>query len=226
MPKITEAHRALRRAQILDAAWRCFQREGVQATRMEHIIAESGLAASALYRYFRNKDDVILAAIETSMVGLSALLKPLVEDQDEGGVPAFLERAAASITAYSRRSGFDLMSIGIHGWSEAQRSPTVKALLARFYVAFRGRLAAKALRWREAGLLSPAAQPEDVSQMLMSLLLGTVAQAKLVDATDARAVARGVSACAVAGPDQQLRQGLDSTSARQRSHPAKQPISP
>ena len=195
MPKISDAHREMRRAQILDAAWRCFQREGVQATRMEHIVAESGLAPSAMYRYFRNKDDIILAAIETSMRGLSALLQPLVEAVDDGGPGAYVERVAETIRVFSRRSGFDLMSIGVHGWSEAQRSPAVKALLSRYYRAFRDRLAVKAARWQAAGEADASADPRDIAQAVFGIVLGHVVQCVVIDAdTDARRAARGLAA--------------------------------
>ena len=63
MPKISPEHRQMRQQQILEAAWRCFHRAGVQATTMQDIIAESGLSASAMYRYFADKEGIILAAI-------------------------------------------------------------------------------------------------------------------------------------------------------------------
>ena len=113
MPKISEHTREQRRAQILDAAWRCFQRDGVQGTRMEQIIAESGMAASAMYRYFRNKDDIILAAIASSLQGLSQLLEPLVEGRDEDDPGAFVHAVNRTIRGFSRRSGYDLLSIAL-----------------------------------------------------------------------------------------------------------------
>lgn len=199
MPKVSDAHREMRRAQILDAAWRCFQREGVQATRMEHIIAESGLAASAMYRYFRNKEDIILAAIETSLHGLSILLEPLVEEADDGGPGVFFVRVAEEIRRFSQRSGFNLMSIAVHGWSEAQRSPAVKALLSRYYTAFAERLVAKAKRWQAAGTADASADPRDIAQAVHGLVLGHVVQCVVIGPeTDARRAARGLSALSTA----------------------------
>lgn len=61
MPKISDTHREMRRAQILDAAWRCFYRNGVQATTMEEIIREANMSASAMYRYFSGKEDIIFS---------------------------------------------------------------------------------------------------------------------------------------------------------------------
>lgn len=192
MPKISDETREQRRAQILDAAWRCFQREGVQGTRMEQIIAESGMAASAMYRYFRNKDDIILAAIATSLTGLAALLEPLVEGPDDGPPRALVADIARTIEGFSARSGFNLMSIAVHGWSEAQRNPQVRALLASFYSAFRDRLADKVRRWQSLGLADADAAPGDVAQALMSIVLGYVVQKSILPETDAASVSRGL----------------------------------
>ena len=52
MPKVSDAHRAARRRQILDAARRRFVRNGFHATSMQDIFAEAGLSAGAVYRYF------------------------------------------------------------------------------------------------------------------------------------------------------------------------------
>ncbi|HEY9407971.1 MAG TPA: helix-turn-helix domain-containing protein, partial [Jiangellaceae bacterium] len=52
MPRVSEAHLAARRDQILQAAWTCFARDGFHATSMQDVFAEAGLSAGAVYRYF------------------------------------------------------------------------------------------------------------------------------------------------------------------------------
>jgi AcrR family transcriptional regulator len=51
-----------RRAQIIEAALRCFTRKGYVNTTMDDIVAESGLSKGAIYWYFKSKDDVFQAA--------------------------------------------------------------------------------------------------------------------------------------------------------------------
>lgn len=197
MPKISEEHRAARRAQILDAAWRCFYREGVQATTMEQIIAESGLSASAMYRYFAGKDDIIAAAIDTSLRGLARLLEPIVEQDDGDAPPSVAElvgRITAAIDGFMARPGYNLSRIALHGWSEAQRNERLRELMRGFYAAFRDRLAARVPRWQEAGEVDPAAAPQDVAQLLMSIILGFVTQSAIVHDADPVAHARGLEA--------------------------------
>ncbi|HMN77045.1 MAG TPA: TetR/AcrR family transcriptional regulator [Burkholderiaceae bacterium] len=197
MPKISEEHRAARRAQILDAAWRCFYRQGVQATTMEQIIAESGLSASAMYRYFGGKDDIIVAAIDTSLRGLARLLEPIVERDDADappGVADLVGRITAAIDGFTNRPGYNLTRIALHGWSEAQRNERLRGLMRDFYAAFRDRLAARVPRWQAAGEVDPAASPQDVAQLLMSVILGYVTQSAIVHDAEPAAHARGLAA--------------------------------
>ena len=61
MPRVSEAHLAARRQQILDAARVCFTRNGFHATSMQDVIAEAGLSVGAVYRYFRSKEELVAA---------------------------------------------------------------------------------------------------------------------------------------------------------------------
>jgi AcrR family transcriptional regulator len=54
--------REQRRAQILGAAVGCFVARGFHQTSMAEIAAASGLSMGLLYRYFRSKDEIVLAA--------------------------------------------------------------------------------------------------------------------------------------------------------------------
>ena len=61
MPKVTEAHRAARRRQVLDAAAACFARQGFHRTTMRDIVSEADLSPGAVYGYFASKADIIEA---------------------------------------------------------------------------------------------------------------------------------------------------------------------
>jgi AcrR family transcriptional regulator len=68
MPRVSPEHLQARRQQILDAARRCFVRNGFHATSMQDVFAEAGLSAGATYRYFRSKEDIV-EAIAADMLG-------------------------------------------------------------------------------------------------------------------------------------------------------------
>src|ERR1700746_164284 len=62
MPTLSSAETTLdRKTQILDAAIVCFAKRGFHLTSMHDISAEAGISVGLIYRYFQNKEAVILA---------------------------------------------------------------------------------------------------------------------------------------------------------------------
>lgn len=53
-----------RRDHLVETALGLFYRNGFHATGIDTILAESGVAKMTLYKYFKGKDDLILAALE------------------------------------------------------------------------------------------------------------------------------------------------------------------
>lgn len=53
-----------RRQHLLDTAVRLFYAEGFHATGIDKILKESGVAKMTMYKYFKTKDDLILAAVD------------------------------------------------------------------------------------------------------------------------------------------------------------------
>ncbi|AYC33466.1 TetR family transcriptional regulator [Pseudomonas cavernae] len=54
-----------KREQLLDTALDLFAREGYHATGIDRILAESGVAKMTLYKHFKSKDELIVAALES-----------------------------------------------------------------------------------------------------------------------------------------------------------------
>lgn len=192
MPKISPEHRQMRQQQILEAAWRCFHRAGVQATTMQDIIVESGLSASAMYRYFADKEGIILAAIAASLGRLDGLLQPVLEDSSIPGPVELATRIALVVDGFTRQRDFNLGAIAIQGWSEAQRNGKVRALIAGFYAAFRDKLAERVRAWQKTGAVPRTAKPLDVANALQAIVLGHVVQGAILGDVDARRIARGL----------------------------------
>ncbi|QJD86686.1 TetR/AcrR family transcriptional regulator [Cohnella herbarum] len=53
-----------KKKQILDAAIRCFARKGFNATSIQEIVDELGMAKGSIYFYFKSKDDLFVSVIE------------------------------------------------------------------------------------------------------------------------------------------------------------------
>jgi len=125
MPKVSDAHLAARRRQILDAAGRCFARDGFHRTSMQDIVRESGISAGLVYRYFTGKDDMITAIVtewhdqrETMLATAST-----AEQAAEG----YLDL----LRSLGRPEARDRLRLGVQIWAEAVRSPHIRDLARR-----------------------------------------------------------------------------------------------
>ncbi len=80
MPRIEaeniQAHVRQQTDRIVDAASKLFSERGYQGTELSDIAKEVGLARNSLYRYYPNKDYVLLACLKRDMApGLARLRK-------------------------------------------------------------------------------------------------------------------------------------------------------
>lgn len=71
-----------RRRQILDGASTCFARRGFHQATMQDICRAVSLSPGSVYRYFRSKDDIILALIEEEQRQTAELLDALSREED------------------------------------------------------------------------------------------------------------------------------------------------
>jgi AcrR family transcriptional regulator len=76
MPRRPQEHLDARRRQILDAARRCFVRDGFHATSMQDVLAEAELSVGAVYRYFKGKDDIIAAIVAEALAEVATTFDP------------------------------------------------------------------------------------------------------------------------------------------------------
>ncbi|GHH30807.1 TetR/AcrR family transcriptional regulator [Lentzea cavernae] len=74
MPKVTQAHLDARRQQIIDAARARFAAHGFARTSMPDLVEASGLSTGAIYRYFKSKDQIVVAICEQASNVLPAEL--------------------------------------------------------------------------------------------------------------------------------------------------------
>lgn len=201
MPKISDERRAARRAQILDAAWTCFQRQGLHATSMDDIIRAAKLSAGAVYSYFPSKEELILAAVTTSLGNLRELIAPLLAERPLPPPDALVRRIAEVLTAYAAQDTYDLRRIALLGWSEAQRNERLRETMRGFYLPFRAVLEEAATQWRAQGILADRAAPEDVAKLMLSVILGFVVQSAILGDVAPDALAEGLQAMMAERPD-------------------------
>ncbi|MDH6464239.1 AcrR family transcriptional regulator [Micromonospora sp. A200] len=190
MPRVSDAHLAARRQQILDAARRCFLRDGFHNTSMQDVIAEAGLSVGAVYRYFPSKNDLITSIAKSVIGGADAVFAELAAAEPPLPLVEALDRALTYVDAQAGEDG--ILPLAIQVWSESLRDPALAAFVKATYSGFRDRFTLLARRAREAGELPPEADPEAVGTALFGLVPGYLMQKVLTGRPDRRSYLAGV----------------------------------
>ncbi len=174
MPRVSEAHLAARRQQILDAAQRCFSEQGFHSTTMQDVISEAGLSVGAVYRYFKSKNELITAIAESVISAASAMFEELATYDPPLSPTEAVERA---IHFVDRQTGPDgLMRIALQVWAEAMRDDALAEFVANAYSRMRGHFVLLATRARDAGKLPADADVEAVGAVLFGMVPGYALQ--------------------------------------------------
>lgn len=183
-----------RREQILEAAWRCFARDGFHATSMDRVIAEAGLSAGAVYGHFRGKEELVQAAADEAVGYARHVVDALLADGATPAPDVLLEAVLSAVLRLAEREGYDLTRLAVQVWGEAMRSPGVALVAQGAYTALRGSFVEVAHRWQAAGQLPPGADPVAVGQVLFAAVPGFIVQRLLLRDVEPRRFAAGLAA--------------------------------
>ena len=197
MPRVTEEHRDARRRQILDAARRCFVRDGFHATSMQDVLAEAGLSAGAVYLYFKSKDDLIAAIAAHSLAFITGAFETLLAAADPPPLDEALARMLDVIVTFAREE--NVLPIAVQVWGEALRSPRLMGLVRTAEGRIRSLLASLVEQYQARGQINPEAQPGQVARALTSFLLGFMLQLAVLGDIDVPTVRSGLRA--ILAPD-------------------------
>jgi AcrR family transcriptional regulator len=192
MPRVSEEHLAARRQQILDAARRCFIRDGFHNTSMQDVIAEAGLSVGAVYRYFKSKNDLITSIAE-GVIGAAAEMFAGLATHEPPLSPA--EAVEHAVDFVDRETGPDgIFRLALQVWAEAMRDPALAEFVGTKYAQMRGHFVVLARRAQEAGKLPADADPESVGAVLFGTIPGYALQRVLSDGPDKKSYLDGVRA--------------------------------
>ena len=174
MPKISQAHRDARRRQILDAAIRCFSRDGFHATTTADIVRESGMSQGTLYLYFSNKDDMVVALADDRHQA-EAFLNALAEREQNPvrGLLLLIELHGKGLIDPSRVAA---RRVGVQGWGEALRNPRIQSSITEGVKIVREAIVHLIERGQRTGQIRPSVNPEAVARTLIAVFQGFVLQ--------------------------------------------------
>jgi TetR/AcrR family transcriptional regulator, transcriptional repressor of aconitase len=177
MPRVSQQYKDQQRAEILDAARRCFVRNGFHRTSMQDVFTEAGRSAGAVYRYFPSKDDMILAVASQNLTDVTEALRSALRsgDAEPGQAMATLLDEVAS-----RHADDQLATVALMVWSEALRNPALADRLREASAAMTRDLA-DLVRERQAAGELPGARAEALARVFLSILPGYLLNLALLD---------------------------------------------
>jgi AcrR family transcriptional regulator len=108
-----------RRAEILDAAQRCFAQRGFHQTSMQTICAEAGMSPGNLYRYFRSKEAIIAGISERNRAEAATNFAAVHE------APDFFTGFAALGRQYLVERSDEEIALCLEIMAESRRNPEV-----------------------------------------------------------------------------------------------------
>jgi AcrR family transcriptional regulator len=192
MPRVSEAHLAARRDQILEAATRCFARNGFHATSMQDVIREAGLSVGAVYRYFKSKDELVRAIAERNVGQLGAALEELGRHEPPLPVGEVMERVLGLVEPLLVPQG--VANIALQVWTESLRDAELSTFVRATYGRLRAAFATVVARARDAGQLPAEVDAEALGTALFSLMPGYVLQRVLTGEPSQPVMTAGVRA--------------------------------
>lgn len=177
MPKVTEAHSAARRQQIIDAAYRCFAHKGFHQATMRDIYTEANLSPGAVYHYFDSKDAIIQANFEFDYQRSLALFESALAH--ENPLQALHDLISFFFRGLESAAELDAPRVNVQGWGEALVNPPILATMRQgieFYLNALTQLVRKA---QAAKQLDQTIDPQAVGRVLLSLYYGLELQKAL-----------------------------------------------
>lgn len=192
MARMPKEHLDARRRQILDAARRCFIRNGFHATSMQDVLAEAELSVGAVYRYFKGKDDIIAAIAGEALAELATSF-----DRHDADEPPQLDNIVDLVLQVEKpplASSPESARLLVQIWSEALRSPGLAAQLTDVMAATRGVLGGLVAQHQKRGLLPDDVPAEQVAAVLIAFVDGFMVQRAVHGHADAVAFRNGLHA--------------------------------
>ena len=198
MPKVSDAHLQARRRQILDAAGRCFARDGFHRTSMQDVVRECGISAGLVYRYFASKDEMIVAIVTEWHDERQALVEPAGGTRSPRGGRAGLDDVEAAYLDLLRSVGDPAsrqdLRLGVQIWAETVRSEQLREVARRGVDRPRAVLVDVVRQAQAGGALAADVDADALVRVLIAVYQGLRLQTLWDETVDNEAVVRTTQA--------------------------------
>lgn len=174
MPKVLPEYLEQRRQQILDAAAACFARRGFHQATMQDICDEAQLSPGALYRYFRSKEEIIVAMCERAYVQDVDTISAATAEQ--GTQAIFAELIRAFFIEFDTVRAIESCVLIAELTTEAPRNAEIRELLKHTNAERRVPLKGIVSAAQERGEIDPSLDAESVARVMVGVFQGLIMQ--------------------------------------------------
>jgi len=174
MPRVDDGYLASRRRQIMDAAVACFAREGFHRTTMQDIVAETGLSAGAIYRYFPAKEDIVAAIAAEHHTREAAVLAGARAAAGPGDVLRDLARVSLGRLSDPAEQRWRRVTIQL--WGEALRDDRIMRIVRSGLDEPIEIIAGLLRRGQRDGSVPAGIDPESAARVCAAIFQGLVLQ--------------------------------------------------
>ncbi|MFD9108267.1 TetR/AcrR family transcriptional regulator [Streptomyces bottropensis] len=198
MPRVSQERLDARRRQILDAAARCFARNGFHATSMQDVLKEADLSAGAVYRYFSGKEELIAAIVGAVLDEIRAAFEEAVLQSPPPPpdvlIGAVLRRMLRGRPSLGETGESLYPRLMVQVWAETLRNPELHAILADGFAQVRTPWIKVVEGYQDAGMMRADIPALSVARTMVALAQGFAAQYALFGDVPIQVLELGVKA--------------------------------
>jgi len=167
-----------RRAAVLDAALRCFRRDGFHSASVASICKEAGISAGHLYHFFPSKEAIVEAIVEGDRERMRAAVSGIADH------PNLIGALTAALGSVEVEFGFSLdAALSAEIIAEAARNPRIATILKQFDLDTRFEIERLLLAGQADGQVSKDLDVQGMARVL--LVIGDGLSARSISDPDA-----------------------------------------
>ncbi len=164
MRKVDPVRHEEKRREILEAAGRCFMRDGFHGATTAQICAEANISPGHLYHYFDSKEAIVAGMAEARLDQATERFERLMESPDPvGALIADIKNAKTRKDTAGQTLQLDVLA-------EARRNPAMAKIVQDNTRRARTMLAAFLRKGQERGQVDPSLDPELTAAVLMGVV--------------------------------------------------------
>jgi AcrR family transcriptional regulator len=168
-PKVPQAYLEARRAEILEAAWKCFTEKGFHNTTMQDIYQATNLSPGAVYNYFSSKEDIVVASVKEFSNWSVSSLTSLISENPDKSIIKVIQYWLSTIKQNDIGKG---ISIQLDFYSEATRNSRIREAMLQSQDATHDKLIELIKHNQQAGVFNTKLDPLSIARAIMGMVFG------------------------------------------------------